>query len=89
MCGACNSSRAVSEATAHINEKGMKYRLLGQLRSALPPGQTLVTMQDRWALRGRNGSHLVFDDIDELLAHVRSRFGIDISGWRHGRVERT
>lgn len=88
MCGACNSSRALSGATAFLNENGLKYRLLGQLRSALPAGQSLVALQDRWALKGRNGSHVIFDDVDELLVHVRDRFRIDITDWRHGRVSR-
>lgn len=88
MCGACGSSREVSAATALVNEKGLKYRLLGQLRSALPAGQSLVAMQDRWALKTRNGSHIVFDDIDELLAHVHDTFNIDISDWKQGTIRR-
>lgn len=88
MCGACGSSRKVSDATAFVNEQGLKYQLLGQLRSALPAGQSLVALQDRWALKGRNGTHLIFDDVEELLAHVHESFSIDISGWRQGSIRR-
>lgn len=89
MCGACGASRRVSDATALVNEKGLKYRLLDQLRAALPAGQSLVAMQDRWALRGRNGSHEIFDGIEELLAYVQDRFSVDTTDWKQGTIRRS